>query len=195
MVVPGVTTINGQIDKPALVPAAVKLERQGVDYKKHWDNLASIGTLGHAFTTDYLTGETTDTSDYDPKQISQAENAFLSFLEWEKENPIKVEFVEKPLVHEELNYGGTLDIYTQDFLLLDLKTGSGIYDEAVWQLSALRELLRYHGYRVDKCMVLNIPRTEDESFLYKIPSEKELETGFAIFKHLLAVYYLRKEKH
>ncbi len=192
-VVPGCTTVLGQLDKPGLMPAAVKLTKQGLDYKKVWENLANIGTLSHSFCTGHLLGEKIDTSDYDPKQISQAENSFLSYLEWEKEHPIKPYLVEKPLVHEVLKFGGTLDILTEDFELIDLKSGSGIYDTHVWQLSALRELLRHHDYRVDKCRVLNIPRTEDESFMEEVCSEKKLESGWIIFQHLLGIYYEKKE--
>src|SRR5687768_11080950 len=43
--VPGVTTITGQMDKPALAFAANRLGLQGIDSGVHWKGLAAIGTL------------------------------------------------------------------------------------------------------------------------------------------------------
>ncbi len=194
-IVPGVTTPINLLAKPALVPWANKLGLKGIDVNSYVDDKADIGTLAHAMVTDHLTGKKTDFSDFDPKQISQAENSFLSYLEWEKEHPIKAIFVEEPFVHELLKFGGTGDIYGELFdklELIELKSGSGIYDEHVYQIAANKILLEHHGFPVEKCRILNIPRTEDESFLEKVCSEKELENGWEIFQHLLAIYYLKK---
>lgn len=197
IVVPGVTTIGNQLDKPALTPAAVKLERQGIDYKKHWNNLAEIGTLAHLMTTNYLTGKETDFSDNDPKQISQAENAFLSYLEWEKRHEIKVVFVENPLVHDVLMYGGTEDIYCYldgKLTLIDLKTGKGIWDEAYYQMAGLRELMKHNAHEVEEFRILNIPRTEDEAFDDKLCSVGTLDESWKVFQHLLAIYHIKHRK-
>jgi len=194
-IVPGVTTVLGLLAKPQLIPWANKLGLKGIDVGSYVDDKADIGTLAHAMTTDHLTGQETDFSDYDENQKSQAENSFLSYLEWEKEHPIKALFVEKPLVHNLLKFGGTNDIYCDlngRLEIIDLKTGSGIYDEHVYQVAALRNLLEHHGFPVDGCRILNIPRTEDESFIEKVCSEKELDDGWQLFTHLLAIYYLRK---
>uniref|UniRef100_A0A6H1ZSK0 PD-(D/E)XK nuclease superfamily protein n=1 Tax=viral metagenome TaxID=1070528 RepID=A0A6H1ZSK0_9ZZZZ len=195
-IVAGVTTILGLLNKPALIPWANKLGLQGVAVGSYVDDKADIGTLAHSMVTDHLTGKKTDFSDFDPKQISQAENSFLSYLEWEKEHPIKALFVEKPLVHELLKFGGTGDIYGElngKLEIIDLKTGNGIYKEAVFQVSALKKLLEYHGFPVEKCRILNIPRSEDESFMEKICNERELEIGWKIFVNLLNIYYAEKE--
>ena len=168
---------------------------KGIDVSSYVDDKADIGILAHAMVTDHLTGKKTDFSDFDPKQIGKAENSFLSYLEWEKEHPIKAHFVEKPFVHETLKFGGTGDIYCElkdKTELIELKSGTGIYDEHIYQVSANKRLLEYHGFPVDKCRVLNIPRTEDESFLEKVCSEKELEDGWEIFQCLLRIYYLKK---
>ena len=194
-IVPGVTTVLGLLNKPALVPWANKLGLKGIDVSKYVDDKADIGTLAHAMVTDHLTGKKTDFSDFDPKQIEQAENSFLSYLEWEKEHPIKALFVEKPFVHETLRFGGTEDIYCtlkEHNELIDLKTGAGIYAEHVYQASALMVLIQAYDYPVDKVRILNIPRTEDESFIEKVCSEKELEDGWEIFQCLLKIYYLKK---
>jgi len=196
-IVPGLTTVLGLMAKPALVPWANKLGLAGIDVSKYVDDKADIGTLGHAMVTDKLTGATTITTDYSQNQIDLAENCVLSFWSWEKEHPIEeVYFCERPLVSEIHRFGGTLDIYAKingRREIIDLKTGSGIYPEHAWQVATLKVLLEENGFPVDGTRIINIPRTESESFMEKVVTEKENEIGWKIFQALLTVYNLKKE--
>jgi hypothetical protein len=196
-IVPGITTVLGLHAKPQLIAWANKLGLQNIEVGKFVDDKADIGTLGHAIVTDKLLNKITDTSDYSANQISLAENCVLSFWEWEKRNKIKeVYFCERPLVSEKYRYGGTLDIYANidDCReIIDLKTGSGIYEEHIWQVATLKKLLEENGFQVDATRILNIPRSETESFLEKPVSNKENEIGFEIFLSLLNVYNLKKK--
>ena len=195
-VVPGVTTVLGLLNKPALVNWANNLGLQGIDVNKFVDDKADIGTLAHAMITDHLTGQETDLSNYSKNQIDLAENSALSFWEWEKNHHIEeIFFCERPLVSELYRFGGTLDIYAQingRKEIIDLKTGSGIYPEHGYQVATLKVLLEEHGFKVDGTRIVNIPRSETESFIEKTISEFENATGWEIFKHLLSVYNLRK---
>jgi hypothetical protein len=195
-IVVGVTTALGILNKPALVPWANKLGLRGIDVGKYVDDKADIGTLGHAFVTDKLAGNETDTSDYSANQIDQAQNCALSFWEWEKGNKIQEAiFVEKPLVSEIWKFGGTEDIYCKingELNLIDLKTGSGIYKEHRYQVAALVKLLQENGYPVDKVRVLNIPRTEDERFAEEVLTVPQLDHGWTIFQYCLGIYYEQK---
>jgi len=195
-IVPGVTTVLGILSKPALVPWANKLGLQGVDVRSYVDDKADIGTLAHAMITDHLSKKTTDYSDYSMNQISLAENSALSFWEWEKDHRIEeVYFVERPLVSEIHRFGGTLDIYAKvngRREIIDLKTGSGIWPEHIYQVATLKVLLEENGHPVDGTRIVNIPRAETEAFLEKSISDRENETGWLIFQHLLQVYNLRK---
>jgi hypothetical protein len=147
--------------------------------------------------TDKLLNKITDTSDYSANQISLAENCALSFWAWERSHKIEeVYFCERPLVSELLRYGGTLDIYAKingKKEIIDLKTGSGIYEEHIWQVATLKALLEENGFQVDATRILNIPRAETESFMEKTVSNKENEIGFEIFLSLLNVYNLKKK--
>jgi hypothetical protein len=196
-IVPGITTVIGLLNKPALVPWANKLGLAGIDVKKYVDDKADIGTLGHDMITNHLIGKETDTSDYSANQISLAENCALSFWEWEKDHRIEeVYFVERPLVSEVHRFGGTLDIYAKvngRREIIDLKTGSGIYREHIIQVATLKPLLEENGFPVDGTRIVNIPRAETEAFLEKSISDHENETGWETFKHLLQVYQLLKE--
>lgn len=196
-IVPGITTVLGLMNKPALVPWANKLGLQNIDVAKYVDDKAAIGTLGHCMITDALEGKKTDTSDYSSNQIDLATNCALSFWQWEKEHPIEeVYFVERPLVSETYGFGGTLDIYAKingRREIIDLKTGSGIYDEHIWQVATLKKLLEEHDYQIDGTRIINIPRAETEAFLQRSASDRENELGWKIFLNLLNVYNLKKE--
>ena len=77
--------------------------------------------------------------------------------------------------------------------LIELKSGKGIFPEHIYQVATQKLLLEENDYRVDRCRVLNIPRSEDESFREHILTDKEVKTGQEIFLHCLAIYYLKKE--
>lgn len=192
--VPGVTTITGQLNKPALLRWAWNLGTQGIDYTKFRDDKAEIGSLCHRIILDYFRKEETDTSDYSKNQIDAAENAFLSFLEWEKQYRIKPIVIEKPLVSEIYRFGGTPDLYgmvNEEPELLDFKTGSGIYREMWYQMAGYSKILFEHGQNVTKVRILNIPRTEDDAF--KEETKTDLHVYWEGFFNLLQFYYCDKQ--
>jgi hypothetical protein len=192
--VPGVTTILGVLNKPALVPWANKLGLQGIDSSKYVDDKAAIGTLAHQMIADYLRGEETDTSEYSKVQIDQAENAVLAFFEWEKNHHIKPILIEEPLVNEVFRFGGTIDCLGEingDLCLIDFKTSSGVFPEMMVQVAAYGVLLREHGYEVDQTTILRIGRTPDEGFEERLVNH--LDKRWQIFQHCLEIYRLQKE--
>jgi len=192
--VPGVTTILGVLNKPALVKWANNLGLKGIDSSKYVDDKADIGTLAHQMIADYLRGMDTDTSEYSAGQISQAENSVLSFYEWEKTHPLKPILIEKPLVSEEYRFGGTIDCLAEldgKPMLIDFKTGKGIYDEMLAQVAAYYHLLKENEYDVESAMILRIGRDEDEGF-------EERHIGrigerWQLFLACLQIYNLQKE--
>lgn len=195
-IVPGVTTITGLLNKPALVRWANQLGLQGIDSTKYVDKAAEIGTLAHAMVEEYLGGRPVDYEAYSADVRDQAENALISFFEWEKTHPLKAILLEEELVSDKYRYGGTIDCYAEmdgKRWLIDFKTGKGIYDEYGIQVSAYRELLRQHGYTVDGVRILRIGRDETEGFEDRVLGASYLNDCFRIFKHLLKVYYLRKK--
>lgn len=195
--VPGVTTIVGELgwNKRVLIKWSNNLGLKGEDSDKFRDDKADIGVLGHAIITEGLQGRQADTSDYSENQIKAAENSVLSFYEWEKDHKVEPILIEQPIVSEILKVGGTPDIYGKVnglFELIDLKTGSGIYAEAIVQTSTYAEMLRENGHPVDKVRILNIPRTEDEGFDEKLISNDLQQVAFKVFKHCRETYELHK---
>ena len=194
--VPGVTTVLGILNKPALVPWANKLGLQGIEVGKFVDDKAAIGTLAHQMIADYLRGETTDTSEYSKMQIEQAENSILSFLEWEKSHKLNPILIEQPMVSERHGFGGTVDLVATinddpELCLIDFKTSKGIFPEMFVQVAAYRELALEHELDVRKVRILRIGRTDDEGFEDK--PVNHLAQRWELFLHCLAIYNLQKE--
>lgn len=192
--VPGVTTVLGILNKPALVIWANRLGLQGIDSSKYRDEMADIGTLAHQMILGYFKGEETDTSEYSKSQIELAENCLLSFWNWEKGHKIEVIMAEAPLISKEYNYGGTIDCFCKldgQPTLLDFKTGKAIYPEFFYQLAAYEQLLAEAGQLIEVTRILRIGRDEDEGFEER--SVGNLGEQFEIFKHCLAIYNLQKE--
>ena len=165
--IPGVTTVLGILNKPALVKWANNLGLQGIDSSKYRDEMADIGTLAHQMIVDYFNNVETDTTEYSEKQIGLAENCLLSFWSWEKSHKIEVIMAEAPLISQEHSFGGTIDCYCNldgQPTLLDFKTGKGIYPEYFYQLAAYEHLLAEAGYIIEISRILRIGRDEDEGF-------------------------------
>lgn len=191
--VPGVTTVLGVINKPALIRWANDLGLQGVDSTKYVDETAKIGTLAHEMVQEYLGGPGWDRSAYNPGQIDLAENAVLSFYEWERRNveSFKTIFIEEQFVSETNRYGGTVDWYGElngEMWLVDFKTCKTLYPEHTYQTAAYWALLLEHGYRVDGARILRIGRSEDEGFDDKIIGREEIEDAYRVFDCALKLY-------
>jgi len=193
--VPGVTTITGLLEKPALKHWANRIGLEGIDIKNYVDKRAEMGTLAHAMVEAYLLKETVDLNEYSQISIDAAENAFLSFLEWQKRHDYKIHGIEMQLTSNELRVGGTCDIYwTLDGVptLTDLKTGSGIYPDMKVQACAYAYLLADNNYDVDAISILNIPREEDERFEYCEVQAEDMGAYINIFKACRKIYDLKK---
>ena len=192
--VPGATTITGLRAKPYLITWANNLGLEGIDSNKYRDAAAEIGTLAHAMIQAHIQDMTLDMSTVSPMQQDLAENAVLSYLQWEKGHKIVPIICEEPMVSEKYKFGGTVDCYCMldgRPVLIDFKTGKAIYDEYFWQTAAYAEILREHGHPVDEVKILRVGRDASEGFEERGVSD----TGkyFAAFKCLLDLYYIEKE--
>ena len=190
--VPGVTTVLGILNKPALVKWANNLGLQGIDSSKYRDAMADIGTLAHKMILDHFNKEQTDTSEYSKEQIDKAENCLLSFYEWLKGHDLEVVLAEAPLVSEQYGFGGTVDCLCKldgVLTLLDFKTGKAIYPEMIYQLAAYRRLLKEPQWP-DQCRILRIGRDEDEGFEERVLTN--LGREWQLFEHCLGIYQLQR---
>jgi len=195
--VPGVTTILGVINKPQLVKWANGLGLQGIDSTKYVDETSRVGTLAHEMIQEYLGGPKVDFACYTEEHRDAAENAVISFFEWEKRiGRMETLHIEMPLVSETWRYGGTVDWYgiiDGRRWLVDLKTSKGLYDEHVYQVSAYAALLQENGFPVEGVRLLRVGRTEDEGFDDHIIDAPELEKSLVVFLAARKLYDAQKE--
>ena len=192
--IPGVTTVLGILNKPALVKWANNLGLQGIDSSKYRDEMADIGTLAHQMILDYFKGDKTDTSEYSSSQIELAENCLLSFWEWEKGHKIEVILAEAKLVSQEYRFGGTIDCFCKldgQPTLLDFKTGKAIYPEMFCQLAAYEQLLAEAGQLIEVTRILRIGRDADEGFEERTIGK--LDKQWQVFVNCLSIYNLQKD--
>ena len=192
--VPGVTTVIGVLEKPALIPWAWGLGMKGIDYRKFRDDKADIGTLTHEMILADLKEKECDTSDFTANQIDQAHICFKKYQDWKKKNTLEQIIIEKPIVSEEYRYGGTVDLYcvlNGTPTLIDYKTTKAVYDEMSIQLAAYKHLIEEsYKYEVTECKILRIGRNEEEGFEERTFNNTGL--SFKIFRNCLNIYKLKK---
>jgi PD-(D/E)XK nuclease superfamily len=191
---PGVTTILGVLNKPALVPWANNLGLAGISVREYVDALAAIGSLAHEMILAHHKNVKFEADGHPADLIDKAENCLLSYFEWERGHNIEPILCEAQLVSL-LGFGGTLDLYAKvDGVrtVVDYKSGKAIYPEHVYQTAAYRHLLLENGYEVDGVRILQIGRSEDEGFSEKFVGDTSRE--WEIFKHCLELYKLKVGK-
>ena len=169
--VSGVTTVIGSNvgwSKNQLVYWAWNLGMQQIDYKKTSEKAMSAGTIAHEMIEKDLKNEKlVRPSDVATEIIDKAETAFLSWLEWKDRMKFTLEKSELSLVSEQYQFGGTIDfipLIDGKLSIFDFKTGSGIYEDHLLQVSAYRELMREAGMETPGGIhILNLGK-EDASF-------------------------------
>lgn len=189
--VPGVTTVLGVINKPALVPWANKLGRDGVSVAERLAYLADAWTLAHSLIESSLTGITRVISGYSPDQHQLARNALASFHAWARGKRLETHQVELSLVSEAHGYGGTCDwlgLVNGTLTVADWKTSSSVYDDHLFQASAYRQLLHEAGHDVGEVRVVALPRDEGSAFTERVLRGPDIAPYWEVFKAALALH-------
>lgn len=154
--VPGVTSVIGLLDKPALVTWAARETAAYAD--EHWERLSQLrsadriaeleraryqsnrkaivkGHRVHAMAEDLQHGRDVQV----PPELATYVQPVARLLDmWQMESVA----TEQPLAHTEHLYAGTFDSIVKSpklgTVLMDWKTGKGVYDEVGLQLAAYR---------------------------------------------------------
>jgi len=116
------------------------------------DKAGNAGTLAHSFVENHIKGlPEPSTGGITQDVIDKAEGCYLTFLDWEKTNKLKVIASEVELTSEKNAFGGTIDDVIQTALtpqgmvdIFDLKTGKDIYLEAKIQVKSYSKLWEEH---------------------------------------------------
>ena len=192
-IVPGVTTVLKVLSSgEGLNYWCWDLGRQGLDYREVRDAAGRVGTIAHRLIAAHLKGEAPDYQPLAclPDEADRAEKCFQKYLAWEKENPLAPVIIETPFVSEEFKYGGTPDLLADiggEFILLDFKTGGGIYESYFAQLAAYRQLLTEQGWPVAGARVVRISPDDSE---VEVAIALDLDRQWEKFKHALAIWRL-----
>jgi hypothetical protein len=131
-------------EKDVLTPLEVLVStvgRQGaikaLTSRSSWkrDEAAALGTAVHGYADDHINGRPI------PDDLPAVQRDYVTVYEdWWKAAGWTVRTSEAYLVHTAHGYGGTLDLLCRDrdgrTVLADIKTGKGVYSEAVLQLAA-----------------------------------------------------------
>ena len=210
--IPGVTTVLGVLDKPALKQWAAN--EAATEAVEHWDELSQLGLLERLERIRYAHKNTLRTASVRgtrihalgekvahglevqvPDEYLGPVQAYARFLDrWE----IETVHTEIPVCHSGYRYGGTADVIaTSPRLLdgrpfiLDVKTGKGVYKETALQLGAYRgcDLALVDGAEVP------MPETDEQGYVAHVrPDDVELlpadagELSWRTFLHLLAAW-------
>ncbi len=138
---PGVTTICGRHPdgKQAMLGSAVKLTKQGVDYRMLWDFKAKCGTCCHEMVQNHIMGlGPIDKAYWAPEIYKKAGVGFRAFKKWERAAKPVYLGSELVVINAELGYGGSVDIWAYvdgAVRVIDLKTG-GFWNSAKMQIAA-----------------------------------------------------------
>jgi len=208
---PSVTTVLGILDKPALPRwSALEVARYAVDNRAAWEQLdppaavdllkrapwrktteaADTGTDLHAVAETLLAGG-------DPPDAAPAEwvARFRAFLDTWRPEPLEVEATVWGDV-DGLPYGGTCDLLADvpgvGHLVVDLKTGRGVYPEVSLQLAAYGyadTILRPDGSEAEwpqaaAAAVLHVPATGTGWSLRRVDVGPHARAGFEHARHL-----------
>lgn len=195
--VPGVTTVTGLLDKPALKGWAWKMGLKGEDIYKYTDEAKAIGSLAHELIAESLGGPAAKVKGYSPDQLERAQYSVKVFADWQaRHGDLKPLSIELPLVSEAHHYGGTIDLVAEidgHVELIDFKTGSGIWPEHEVQVGAYWKLLDEGGARIEGARILRIGRTEGESIDERTLTGVQVLNGWRVFEHCLAIHRLKKK--
>lgn len=197
--VPSVTTITGELgwSTEQLKIWGNRMGLEGIDVKKYESDKADIGTLAHLGVTNWHKGVKTSARDWSPAQLEQAKESVRKYMGWAKGKKLVPVLIETPLVSEEYQFGGTMDILLKVdgvLELWDLKTGPRVYDDHLVQVGGgYTLLLAEHGYKPERVKIINIPRDKRERFeareVTNVPCCQQ------VFLRCLEIYELKRELH
>ena len=197
--VPGVTTICKHIDPSAdgLIFWAIGLERQGLDWKEVRDQSAREGTAVHDAVGHVCDGFSIEdaTAAFPPEQQASVAAGLKAFMAWREQSRINLKPYEKPLVSDELRFGGTADLLGRDadgrLHLADIKTGS-LRAAAVLQVAAYKHLIeRALDEVVAGCHLLRFDRAEGAFTHIGIPDDV-MDAAWEGFISAQSLYELNK---
>jgi len=195
-IVPGVTTVLGILDKPALLNWAWRCGQEGIDIHKVKESAADVGTVCHARCEAWLRGLEFDSYNVSPEQMELSEIGLLRFQDWWTAQELKLHSCEVQMVSETFRVGGMADIVgirpNGDCVLIDIKTSNGIYLEHRIQVAAYAAMWAETRLLVEPDEVLIVRLGKKESEEIEIAPVKKRPELVQVFGHLAQAYHALK---
>jgi len=202
---PGVTTVLSILNKPAILPWAIKMMGENVRvidsivnegkqiYKKKASDAADIGSRVHKAIDDIIHGVA-------PEITEDIKAGVEGFLAWKESHKLTIELGDTRLGSKLFGYGGSLDFVAFDgdeATIWDLKTTKkrkdkdhGAYDEMALQISSYcNAFTETYGIRVKAAYILWVNKEKAE---FKAVKVNNIQTCFEGFLAALKLYQLSK---
>lgn len=202
--VSGASSISKMGDSPdGLIWWAWDQGRQGLDYRQTRDAAADAGTIAHFLANCYLFGAEADLREFTEEEIALAMPSYDKFVDFWTKEKLTVVSCEEQLVHEELKYGGTIDVRAVDEcgknVLLDWKSSKKkVYDSHKWQLAGYELLSNFNHPEsvIHRRAIIRIGRDPKDTFhAHWIPDSKAKQ-HMRIFEAQVALYnIINEDKH
>jgi hypothetical protein len=201
--VPGGSTISkiGD-DAGALIHWAWKLGCEGKNYRDVSKEACDIGTLAHFYIECFLNNQVADLSDYTQDERDKALVCYHKFLEWWEGQKLRKVYTEIQLVHEELRYGGTIDLIAErdngEFVLLDFKTSKKISDSYWRQCAGYAQLFNLNNPQmvrkpfneIKDHAIVRIGKEEEGDF--EVVWKNDLSKEWEVFQKQVDLYWAMK---
>lgn len=209
----GVTSVLKTLDKPALVPWAVKMcaqyieenlpvgvaldeiqKKQLIDeakkiYRKKSTDAADHGTLLHEWIEKWIKGTKPE-----PFTNPILKESADQFVKWAIDNKVEFKSSERKIYSKKHDYCGTADIFGRiggKSFVGDLKTSSGIYDEMLLQISAYAGAVE-EEFNTPSELGIIIRCGKDGAFEVKTWTQEDLKAAYEAFIGTLTVYRFLK---
>jgi len=198
-----VTGALSVLDKPALIPWAVKMAVDKIsefvsggmliddnaikEAKNAWrvkrDTAGDKGTQAHDLIHEYIKFKLGIIKKMPamPKD-KEVKNCYLAFREWEAEHEVKFIATEQLVYSKRYNFVGTLDCIAEvdgKFSLIDFKTSSGIYEDMLYQVGAYG--LAYeeeNKIEIENNHIVRFGKADAEFEVKSFKTDKKLQKGF-----------------
>lgn len=177
--VPGVTAVLGILDKPGLRFWAWNEGKAGREMTRTKQDAADIGTVAHGLVQAHLLGMELDGGNIPPETLTVARGGFEKWLKWWQTLGVKeVVAVERELVSEKLQVGGTLDFGARcedgTLVLGDGKSSKAIYWENEAQAAAYAAMYEEEtGEHADRVYVVRFGKNAEEPIETREVVERE----------------------
>lgn len=194
--IPGVTSVLGILDKPALLPwaagqateyvranlpegatkAQIKevCEKAKTEWRRVRDEAGDIGSAVHAVAEAIFNGLPIELP-----QDERAQNGVKALQTWIVDNRIRPIETELIVFSKSCYVAGTMDLLADvngKLTQVDFKTGSGIYPEHLFQTGIYRHAwMEEHGEPIEQNIIVNLNKRTGEPKIVIISDRDELQ--------------------